>query len=234
MLGENAQLLSDGSGSARLGLRARIAIDGYAFLAEHRCGAGVAEVAAEIGEPMAPWGSAIIQHLVPRATSTPNTYGGIFGLGSFPFHTDLAHWRCPPRYLLLRCIRGFADVPTLLIDGRTVTDSVTLDVLRRAVVRPRRPQGGEMRFLRLWQSSDTGVGLMRWDDVFLKPASRVGELAIQQVRERLHAAEPTAIAMIDAGDTLIIDNWRMLHARPAITSGREQRRLDRVYLEDLN
>ena len=215
-------------------MNTQLAIDGYAFLPRHRPGADTAEIAADLGEPMALWDSAIVQHLVPRATSTPNTYSGIFGLGSFPFHTDLAHWRCPPRYLLLRCIKGFADVPTLLIDGRTVADAVSLDVMRRAVVRPRRPQNGEMRLLRLWQNDDAGIGLLRWDDVFLRPASRIGELAFRQVRARLKVVEPTAIAMVDSGDTLVVDNWRMLHARPAITAEREHRRLDRVYLEDVN
>lgn len=191
----------------------QIAMDGYAFLPRHHPGAGAAEIAADLGEPMAPWDSAVVQHLVPRVASTPNTYSGIFGLGPFPFHTDLAHWRWPPRYLLLRCVRGFADVPTLLIDGRTVADAVSLDVMRRAMVRPRRPQNGEMRFLRLWQNDDAGIGLLRWDDVFLKPASRIGVLAFRQVRERLKVVESKAIAMIEAGDTLVVDNWRMLHAR---------------------
>ena len=215
-------------------MSAQIATDGYAFLPRHRPGAGTAEVAAELGEPIAPWDSVIVQHLVPRVTATPNTYSGIFGLGPFPFHTDLAHWRWPPRYLLLRCVRGFADVPTLLIDGQAVADAVSLDLMRRAVVRPRRPQNGEMRLLRLSQNGDAGIGLLRWDDVFLKPASRVGELASRQVRERLKVIEPMAIAMIEAGDTLVVDNWRMLHARPAITTERENRRLDRVYLGDVN
>ena len=237
MTGDRAQSVGGGDGgpaSACLALRARIATDGYVSLPRHRCDVETVKVAADLGEPMAPWDSAFVQHLVPRATSTPNTYSGIFGLGPFPFHTDLAHWRLPPRYLLLRCVRGYADVPTLLIDGRTIADAVTLDVLRRAVVRPRRPQAGEMRFLHLWQTSDAGGGLMRWDDVFLEPASRIGELAFREVRERLVAVVPTAITMAEAGDTLIVDNWRVLHARPGITAGREHRRLDRVYLEDLN
>jgi L-asparagine oxygenase len=218
----------------RASLSARLAVDGYAFLPGYRRSAGTAQIAADFGEPLALWDSAVVQHLVPRRTSTPNTYSGIFGFGRFPFHTDLAHWRWPPRYLLLRCVRGFADVPTLLIDGRTVAAAVSLDVMRRAVVRPRRPQKGEMHFLRLWQNGDAGEELLRWDDVFLKPASRVGELAFQKVREHLEAVQPNAIAMSEASDTLIVDNWRMLHARPAIGDGREHRCLDRVYLGDLS
>ncbi|TIW05266.1 MAG: TauD/TfdA family dioxygenase, partial [Mesorhizobium sp.] len=37
-----------------------------------------------------------------------------------------------------------------------------------------------------------------------------------------------------AGDTLIIDNWRMLHARSPIITGTEDRAIERIYLERLH
>jgi L-asparagine oxygenase len=73
-------------------------------------------------------------------------YSGIYGLGCFPFHTDLAHWRVPPHYLLLRCMTGYSDVPTLLVDGQALIDAVTLDVLIRAIFMPRRPRNGANLF----------------------------------------------------------------------------------------
>lgn len=167
---------------------ARIASNGYAFLPRHAGDADTAQVAALFGEPTLPWEGEFVQHLVPRATSTPNTYSGIFGLGRFPFHTDLAHWRRPPRYLMLRCVKGFDDVPTLLLDGRSVVDAVNLDIMRRAVVRPRRPQSGAMHLMRLWQAGDDEGDLIRWEGVFLRPASRIGELAFGKVREHLESA----------------------------------------------
>ena len=210
-------------------IRPRIAAHGYVFLHRHAHAADTLSVANELGETIVPWDDTVVQQLVPRATSTPNTYSGIFGLGRFPFHTDLAHWRRPPRYLLLRCVKGFRDVPTLLIDGRAIVEAVTPDILRRAVVRPRRPLSGEMHLMRLWQT-DRERSLFRWDEVFLKPASRIGGLAFEKVREQLQNIAATSVAMAEAGDTLIIDNWRMLHSRPAIPAGREDRRLERVYL----
>ncbi|HAH95942.1 MAG TPA: hypothetical protein DCL69_03455, partial [Firmicutes bacterium] len=36
------------------------------------------------------------------------------------------------------------------------------------------------------------------------------------------------------GDTLVIDNWRMLHARSPVPAGREDRKIQRVYLESLH
>jgi hypothetical protein len=171
--------------------------------------------------------------LIPRAGATPNTYSGIYGLDRFPFHTDLAHWRRPPRYLLLRCATGYADVPTLLVDGRTIIDAVTLDILARAIFKPRRPRDGALALLRLCEPTDDGHRL-RWDDVFLRPASKIGHIADQQVRERLARSEPLSIALARSGDTLLIDNWRMLHARSPILAGREDRKIERVYLEGLH
>lgn len=48
-----------------------------------------------IGTPLIPWDGSLVQELTPRASSTPNTYSGIFGLDRFPFHSDLAHWAEP-------------------------------------------------------------------------------------------------------------------------------------------
>lgn len=204
--------------------KAHIQAHGYALLPRYAVEAHTARVAAHLGEPIMPWDGATVQHLVPRKTSTPNTYSGIFGLGRFPFHTDLAHWRLPPRYVLLRCVKGYADVPTLLLDGRSIVDAMKPNIMRRAIVRPRRPLSGEIRMVRLLHSETEGV-LLRWDEVFLKPASKIGELAFCEIREHLESAAPTLVAMSDAGDTLIIDNWRMLHSRPAIPAGKEDMRM---------
>ncbi|WP_018427723.1 TauD/TfdA family dioxygenase [Hoeflea sp. 108] len=213
-------------------IKDQIATCGYAFVQDYRPEVDTLGVATELGVPLAPWEGGLIQKLVPRASAAPNTYSGIYGLDRFPFHTDLAHWRQPPRYLLLRCIKGFLDVPTLLIDGQTIVDTVTLDVLTRAIVKPRRPQNGAVPLLRLCEQVDNGHRV-RWDEVFLKPASRVGEGASQQITTLLSEVDPRSIALANAGDTLLVDNWRMLHARSRVFEGRESRMIERVYLEAL-
>lgn len=86
--------------------------------------------------------------------------------------------------------------------------------------------------LRLRQSSDVGE-IIRWDAEYLKPASRVGETAFAYFQKIVDAATATPAVMDDDGDVLIIDNWRMLHARPAIEPNRQGRRLQRVYLRNL-
>lgn len=214
-------------------IKDEVAGHGYAFVHEHHPDMDVIAVANALGQPMTPWEGGLVQELVPRTNAAPNTYSGIFGLDGFPFHTDLAHWRLPPRYLLLRCTRGFADVPTLLLDGRALVEVVTLDILTRAIFKPRRPRDGAIILLRLYEPTDDGYRL-RWDEVFLKPASKVGNIADQHIRKYLTHSEPTAISLAQLGDTLLVDNWRMLHARSPIVAGRENRKIERIYLEGLH
>jgi L-asparagine oxygenase len=206
---------------------------GYIFLSQYSRGMDTIAVANTLGQPMTPWMERFVQELIPREIGTPNTYSGIYGLDGFPFHTDLAHWRLPPRYLLLRCIRGHTEIPTLVLDGRTVLETVTLDVLTRAICKPRRPQEGTFRLLRLCDPTDDGYRF-RWDEVFLRPASKVGDVAYQRVRELLLASTPLSIPLAQPGDTLLVDNWRMLHARSPIPPERHDRRIQRIYLESLH
>jgi L-asparagine oxygenase len=214
-------------------IKDEVARHGYAFVQEYCQDKDVVAVATELGQPIAPWEGRLVQELVPRASAPPNSYSGIYGFGRFPFHTDLAHWRLPPPYLLLRCVTGYTDVPTLLLDGHALIESVTIDILTRAVFKPRRPRDGELTLLRLCESTDTGHRL-RWDEKFLKPASKIGELADQRVREYLTDRWPLFIALTRPGDLLLIDNWRMLHARSPIPLGREDRKIERIYLEGLH
>lgn len=206
---------------------------GYTFVEALNPSKSSAKIALEIGKVITPWEGRLVQQLTPKAIATPNTYSGIFGLNRFPFHTDLAHWHQPPKYLMLRCIRGYADVPTLLLDGRQLVESVTLDVLARAVVKPRRPQDGLVPLFRLYETTDSGHRL-RWDEIFLQPASKVGELAFRCITKYLSQAKPQYVSLQQPGDTIIIENWRMLHARSPIPHGREDRKIERIYLESLN
>jgi len=214
-------------------IRNQIAERGYTFIPGHSPGLKTTTIALAFGRPVTPLSERLVQQLIPRASAAPNTYSGIYGLDSFPFHTDLAHWRRPPRYLLLRCVKGYSEVSTLLIDGHAVIAGVTLDIMTRAIVKPRRPRCGMLPLLRLCEQVDDGY-LCRWDEVLLKPASRIGGTASQRIRAFLSTADAITMGMTNAGDTLLIDNWRMLHARTAIPAGQEDRIIERVFLERLN
>ncbi len=116
-----------------------------------------------------------------------------------------------PAFIMWRCIVGFEEVPTLLADGAEIVREADENVLARALVQPRRPVKGRLPLLRIFQPSE-GFGLVRWDDKFFRPASRAGE----------------------HGDTIVINNWRMLHARSPVPPACEGRILERAYLEQLH
>ena len=86
--------------------------DGYVFLESYCPDEEDAVVAASLGGVLTLSNGSAIHPLTPmrREAATPNTYSGIYGYERFPFHTDLAHWRSPPRYLILRCEVGFIEV----------------------------------------------------------------------------------------------------------------------------
>ncbi|MDX0509602.1 hypothetical protein GOE04_16370 [Sinorhizobium medicae] len=217
-----------------LELKSQLAAAGFVLLNSYRPGADVVDVAEELGETLTPWEGGLVQTLSPRAQGDPNTYSGNFGLGAFPFHTDLAHWRIPPRYLVLRCVTGYADVPTSLVDGNSLVEALSRSVLARAIFKPRRPRDGAYALLRLLEDTADGRHLLRWDELFLQPASPVGGKANDLVREWLSDCQPMSVALAQPDDTLIIDNWRMLHARSPVLAGREDRAIQRVYLRGLN
>lgn len=214
-------------------IREEIASRGYAFIQAHGLAMNTIAVAAALGQPLTPWKGGLVQELVPRANATPNTYSGIYGLDRFPFHTDLAHWRVPPRYLMLRCIKGYAEVPTLLVDGHALIATDLVDMLTRAIFKPRRPIDGAITLLRLCEATDAGYRL-RWDEVFLKPASKIGEIVDQRIRDYLAHSDPISISLSEPADMLLIDNWRMLHARSPISVDQQDRKIERIYLEGLN
>lgn len=208
---------------------------GYAVLPAFAPDASGEEAVRRLGEALQLGEGPAVHRIVPteRDATTPNTYSGLYGLDAFPFHTDMAHWRDPPRYLLLRCLVGFEEVPTLLVDGRQIIDEAGQGVLARALVQPRRRVRGEMPLLRLHQPGD-GVALLRWDEVFIKPASPAGEIGVARFREALRDAPRTEVPLCEPGDTLVIDNWRMLHARSSVPTRCAGRILERAYLGRLH
>lgn len=210
-----------------------IKINGFVIIPSKNENSDIVSLANSLGSTLTPWKDKTVQTLVPKACGTPNSYSGMYGHSRFPFHTDLAHWKIPPRYILLQSIRGYADVPTLLVDGQSLVRSVSTDIMLRAIFRPRRPIGGRLHLLHLLEDAQW-CHRIRWDEVFLRPASKVGRVADTLIREWLSKAEPISIALVCPGTSLLIDNWRMLHARSRIPPGREDRRIERIYLEALH
>lgn len=208
---------------------------GYLQLSSYHPDTSTSKIIHSLGMPLTFAEASPVHQLKPKPTeaSTPNTYSGMYGYGQFPLHTDLAHWRFPPRFLLLRCIAGFEAVSTLLVDSAAIVDDANRSIFSRALIRPRRPIDGSLPLLRLYGQHE-GRGLLRWDEVFICPASPAGESGVKTFAEHLARIEPVKIALTNPGDTLIVDNWRMLHGRSSVPQDCQGRVVERAYLEKLH
>ncbi|PCJ92918.1 MAG: hypothetical protein COA46_02790 [Porticoccaceae bacterium] len=188
------------------------------------------EVAKDLGEVYKVSTMPLVQTLTPRLRKNEhkNTYSGNYGLNEFPFHTDLAHWYVPPRYLLLRCICPARNVSTKLIDSHEVINREVRDLLNRAHFRPRKRLDGKANILKVLHGE-----LFRWDSIFIEPANNVADLLKKIIEKRLNNIQPKGIYLANTGDCLLIDNWRMLHGRGCIDSKSMDRKIERIYFNEV-
>lgn len=214
-------------------IREEVLERGFAFRPSCRQSEASEMLASQIGAPVSLGSGEPVHVLSPTSTDQrgPNSYSGLYGLGAFPLHTDLAHYRLPPRYFMLRCRVPGDLVGTTLLDSADIVASVGTSLLSRGLVQPRRQRAGVRPLLRLF---DPAVQLFRWDIEFIRPASGAGSEAVAAVSAVLARSEPTEIRLDHPGDLLVIDNWRMLHGRTAVPPTGTGRCIERVYLEGLN
>jgi len=169
----------------------------------------------------------------PQFEASPASYSGTYGLDTFPLHTDLAHWALPPRYFLLRCIEGDPRISTPVLDGLVLQSAIGTVALHRALVQPRRPLAGRVSLLRLLDMSGGTPTLLRWDERFIRPVTRQASDTWGRVVKFLLGSVVRQMSLLQCGDTLIIDNWRMLHGRSNAVSG-TIRHVERAYLEAIH
>ena len=175
-----------------------------------------------------------IQTLKPRRriNSSGNRYSGTYGLDEFPLHTDLAHWVCPPRYLMLRCLKGSHAVVTRLLSNSVLAAMLTPDGLHRALARPRRPgRNGVLCLLPLMFCVE-GISGFRWDPLFLVPMNRAAN-RVAEFMSTSSCYHSKSVVLSKPGDTLIVDNWRCLHGRSKVSVVDLDRQIERIYLSEI-
>lgn len=157
------------------------------------------------------------QELLAReaSESLAGTHSAQYGLRAFPWHTDGALARFPPKFLTLR--------PTQL-GPPTVTELLDLPAemrrrLRRVTLLVQRSTGKRSYFPVLMRTS-TGHERLRWD-------SRAQVRGDESVAASIGSLTPSAAIKWEMGRVAVIDNYRLLHRRPAVTVGR---RLLRTYI----
>jgi len=147
-----------------------------------------------------------------------------YGMGSFPFHTELAYWRTPPRYLLLFCVDpGQGARPTGYFDP-LACPAIPVE-LYEAQYKVRRSSGS---FIARCLEKTTGGTRVRADAECMIPLVRssdpLNEFLMKQVETGVIWHHWTA------GDLLLLDNWRFMHGRGSSTRKDPERKLIRVMI----
>lgn len=175
-----------------------------------------------------------VQLIRPRQESEAgdNQYSGHYGLNAFPLHTDLAHWILPPRYLLLRCLVGSEDVFTNLLHSAQVVRAVGMASLQKAVLRTRKHRVGSSGLVRAISRHDRKE-IFRWDPIFLQPLNHHAQLLKSVMVDPAFEKAAVRVLLQHPGDTLLIDNWRMLHGRSPVPARSTGRYIERVYLSEV-
>ena len=115
----------------------------------------------------------------------------------------------------------------------SILPSFGAGALQRAVFAGRKRRLGCSGLVRALWCHELG-DIFRWDSVFLRPLNNAAqELAALMQQARWHEAAEQ-VPLCRPGDTLLIDNWRMLHGRSPVPTHSKSRLLERVYLSEIS
>jgi L-asparagine oxygenase len=221
-------------------MRRQLAATGrYEFLT--RSATELVEFAASRGNPVAitPKARIIDTLTVMHDRDAPrHSLSAIHGTAGFPLHTDAAHRRHPPRWIVLRCVDpGCDDRPTLIADAHQLDlIGARLSETRRAVWSVRtgvRSFLASALFPRTRRERVSGLADLglRYDLGCMRPADPAFVAAATLLAEGIDRLPHDAISW-EPGLTMVLDNWRMLHGRSAGTDGNVSvRRLERVAID---
>jgi hypothetical protein len=178
--------------------------------------------ASKFGRPVASRRSgSLVDELVPKSQEEArrNSMSAQRGLGRFPFHTDAAYFRVPPRFVFLRLAEGASSTSnTLLLGTRELAFSEPeLADLRREiwVIRP-----GRCPFYApvVGYSSASKSLFFRYDPCCMTPTLPRSSKTEAALQKAFMVAKPSAVAWAPE-KIVIIENWTTLHAREAVRAG---------------
>lgn len=156
----------------------------------------------------------------PRDAADPWSLSGVYGLGAFPWHTDGAIDPNPPRWLMLTAVQVTEPTCTELL---APTPEVWA-ALRRTVLRAV-DRRGRVRHLPAALPATSGRWRLRWDPRTCEPS---GDMTIEDMARQ----DATAEVKWRSGRTVIVDNSRLLHRRPAVNET-TTRLLQRVHIWEI-
>jgi hypothetical protein len=157
-----------------------------------------------------------------RATSL----SGKYGLGPFPLHCNTAFWPIPCRYVILACAKtGISKTATVLFDTSSMNMSDEEKLLATSALFSIR--NGRRSFYSSILSPCRNF--VRVDPGCLVPVAEDG-IAALALYDRVRLEPALERVHWNVGDVLIIDNWRILHGREAVSDTDDSRSLARILI----
>ena len=166
-------------------------------------------LAGELGSIRSGW-----EELTPRPQSEARagSLSGTYGLGSFPWHTDGAVARKPPRYLVMTGWQSSSCESTEIAMLHLPEFSELRENMARTVLMLRRGRAIAYASALDRRMSDF---IARWDS---RSALPVDSPSARRTRDLFNRLEPTAEVSWKRGVGAIIDNFRCVHRRPPVKS----------------
>ena len=196
------------------GVKDALAANGWAVLTAPHSAVNtlqhlVAGIARQLGSPRASRkGGDLVDHLRPIGANAakPRSLSALYGTGSFPWHTDGAHWPVPPRYLVLACAQASANTAATIIWDARQSLALNSEAARQANFRV---CNGAHSFYATTTSPLQSY--YRFDPGCMSPLDSTAQRLLEEVED-----EGTSVSDHVAwapGIIAVIDNWRCLHRR---------------------
>lgn len=170
------------------------------------------ELAYSLGRPISSRvNSTIIDHLVPTESSDahPQSLSANFGIGNFPFHTDGAYFKIPPRFIIMRYLNGITNpTPTVVCDLNQISTD-DKGFLKYCIWKVKSRNND---FLSTILSDEENY--YRYDRCIMTPvlSKKQNESYFESVIDEL----PKTEINWTINKVVIINNWTTLHTRPKI------------------
>ena len=208
-------------------LAAKLSVDGYAVA----CGIDSSEkhlaLASCFGRPALNADGGVLSRLTVKTQehALPKSLSAIHGNCAFPFHTDTAFWPLPCHYLPLRAVEGDLRRTTRILAGASLLEGLNPVLVERSCWTVNTGVGAFYANL----LCGSKPGLLRLDFGCMKPANSAARGLACELTTRTQQAHGIEIAW-SAGMVLILNNWRMLHARSGPVEREGLRVLERIHL----
>jgi len=169
------------------------------------------ELACSLGQPVSSrLNGPLIDTLIPlnKQDAHPQSLSANFGANEFPFHTDGAYFPMPPKFIILRYIKGPENpTPTTVCNLTDINDD-DKRLLQHSIWKVRSIKS----FYSTIFAQDSSF--FRFDNCVMQPLNKANDNLT--IFSDIIADLPTETINWRFNKTVIIENWKYLHNRPMV------------------